>query len=170
MLTEEQIARFEKDGMLVLRSFYDLERDIVPIQYDIYRIIGLLIDMYEIPVRHLPFSPETFDAGYQDLIAFDRKIGGEVYDAVKQIPAFLRLVCSERHDRLFAQLRGTDMPGVAAAGYGIRIDHPFEEQFRADWHQDYMSQFRSLDGIVFWSPPGARGRGVRASAVLHRLA
>ena len=49
------------------------------------------------------------------------------------------------------QLRATDAAGVAAGGYGIRIDIPFEEQYRAGWHQDYPAQLRSPDGLVFWS-------------------
>jgi ectoine hydroxylase-related dioxygenase (phytanoyl-CoA dioxygenase family) len=87
-----------------------------------------------------------------ELIAHDRGIGAEIYDAVKQIPAFVRLVGAERHEWIVAQLRGTDLPGTCHAGSGIRIDNPNEEKFRADWHQDYPAQFRSLDGIVFWSP------------------
>jgi hypothetical protein len=43
-------------------------------------------------------------------LAHDRRIGGEVYDAVKQIPAFVRLVADERHGRLVPQLRATDLP------------------------------------------------------------
>lgn len=152
LLTPEQVEAFHRDGVLVLRSFYDAERDIEPIQVDIYRIIGLVIEKYELSIRQVPFRRDSFDSGYQELIAHDRRLGGEIYDAVKQIPAFIRLVCSERHDRLFRQLRETTLPGVAAAGYGIRIDNPNEEKYRADWHQDYPGQFRSLDGLVFWSP------------------
>jgi hypothetical protein len=111
-----------------------------------------MIAKYRLAIEQPTFEAGSFDAAFQPLIAHDRKIGGEIYDAVKQIPAFVRLVCTERHDRLLAQLRGTDMPGLAAGGWGIRIDHPGEERYRADWHQDYPGQLRSLDGLVFWSP------------------
>lgn len=152
LLSAEQVKQFQEDGFLCLRGFYDLAADIAPIQHGIHRIIGALIRKYGLPLTQLPFHPDTFDSGYQELIAHDRRIGGEVYDAVKQIPAFVRLVACERHDRLMMQLRGTDMPAVAAGGYGIRIDNPGEEKFRANWHQDYPSQFRSMDGLIFWSP------------------
>jgi hypothetical protein len=152
LLTHTQVDQFERDGFLLVPSFYDLKRDIAPIQRDIHNIIGMLIQKHGLAIQPPPFHPGTFDCGYQELIAHDRKIGGEVYDAVKQIPAFVRLACSERHDGLMMQLRGTDMPGVAAGGYGIRIDNPNEERFRAGWHQDYPAQLRSLDGLVFWSP------------------
>ena len=152
LLSPEQVDQFNRDGYLILRSFYDLQRELEPIQRDIHKIIGILIRKYGLRFERKPFAPATFDSGYQELIAHDRKIGGEVYDAVKQIPAFVRLVASEKHDRLMSQLRDTDLPAVAAGGYGIRIDNPHEEKYRANWHQDYPSQFRSLDGLIFWSP------------------
>ena len=151
ILTPDQVGQFHRDGFLILRGFYDLSTEIEPIQRAIHKIIGIVIQKNALPIEHPPFRPETFDAGYQPLIAHNRKLGSEIYDAVKQIPAFVRLVVNERHDRLMMELRQTDLPGVAAGGYGIRIDNPFEEKFRANWHQDYPSQLRSIDGLVFWS-------------------
>lgn len=152
MLTPLQVDQFQRDGVLVVPRFYDVARQITPIQQGIHGIIGLLIRKYGLAIEHPAFAPQNFDVGYQQLIAHDRKIGGEVYDAVKQIPAFMRLVACEQHDALLSQLRQSTLPGVAAGGYGIRIDNPNEERFRAPWHQDYTAQFRSIDGLVFWSP------------------
>ncbi|TWE09694.1 phytanoyl-CoA dioxygenase PhyH [Pseudomonas sp. AG1028] len=153
LLSESQLRAFERDGVLVIPGFYDLEKDIVPIQRSIYDIIGLVLDKYHVAVERAPFSAETFDSGYQALIATNRAYGGEVYDAVKQIPAFVRLVAHPGHDLLLRELRGTEsIPGVAAGGYGIRIDNPGEDRFRAHWHQEYPAQLRSLDGLVYWSP------------------
>lgn len=153
LLSDEQRAEFLRDGVLVIRGFYDLERDIWPILRGIHSIIGLVIDKYRLAIQQAPFSPATFDSGYQELIAANRAYGGEVYDAVKQIPAFVRLVAHPLHDQLLLELRGEKaIPGVAAGGYGIRIDNPGEDRFRANWHQEYPSQLRSLDGLVYWSP------------------
>lgn len=151
-LTDEQVADFERDGVLHVPGFYDARRQIEPIQRAIHRVIGLLIARHGLPVDQAPFTPETFDSGYAQLIARDRAIGGEVYDAVKQIPAFVRLVACEAHAAVLRQLRRTELAGLAAGGYGIRIDNPGEERFRANWHQDYHAQLQSLDGLVFWSP------------------
>src|SRR5262245_29612918 len=151
-LTTKQVDAFNKDGLLILRGFYDVGRDIDPILRGIHQIIGLIIQRHRLPVEQRAFSRTTFDDGYQEMIRIDRRLGGEVYDAVKQIPAFMRLVMDPRHEYLIRQLRGTDMPGVAASGYGIRIDNPGEERFRATWHQEYLGQLRSLDGIGFWIP------------------
>jgi len=153
LLSESQRRAFERDGVLVIPGFYDLEKDILPIQRSIYDIIGLVLDKYRVAVERAPFSAETFDSGFQALIATNRAYGGEVYDAVKQIPAFVRLVAHPGHDLLLRELRGTEsIPGVAAGGYGIRIDNPGEDRFRAHWHQEYPAQLRSLDGLVYWSP------------------
>ncbi|MDG2989560.1 phytanoyl-CoA dioxygenase family protein [Candidatus Synechococcus calcipolaris G9] len=75
-----------------------------------------------------------------------------MYDAIKQIPAFMRLLSLEKNDRVFMQLRNINTPAIAAAGYGIRIDNPHEEKYRSLWHYEYRDQLRSIDGIVFWSP------------------
>lgn len=156
-LTSDQISDFRRNGCLVLPGFYDLVTDIVPIQRAIYDIIGILIAKYRAPIPRPPFSPENFDVGYNQLIAIDRRYGAEVYDAVKQIPAFVRLVAHPFNDSVFSELRndatsGEVFPGIAAGGHGIRIDNPNEDRFRANWHQEYPAQLRSLDGIVFWSP------------------
>jgi Phytanoyl-CoA dioxygenase (PhyH) len=152
LLTAEQHQRFHADGLVVVPGFYDLERDIVPIQRGIHGVIARIISRERLSIAQPPFASATFDAGYQAIIAHDRRLGGEIYDAVKQIPAFMRLVAMERNEQALRELRATDLPGLAAGGYGIRIDNPSEERFRADWHQEYPAQLRSLDGVVFWSP------------------
>jgi len=152
LLSEDQVRQFKRDGLLIVRNFYDIEKDIFPIQRAIYNLISILIRKYNLDIKQKPFTAATFDSGYQELIAHDRKIGGEVYDAVKQIPAFFRVCAHQKNDLVMKQLRETDMPGIAAGGYGIRINNPNEERFRAEWHQEYPSQLRSLDGIVLWSP------------------
>ena len=150
-LTPDQLTAFQRDGFVVLPSFYK-PAEVEAVQRAIHSIISLLIEQHQLAIEQTDFAPETFDAGYQALIAHDRALGGVVYDAAKQIPAFVRIVASAKHEAVVRQVRGTDAPAIAAGGYGIRIDNPAEEKFRAGWHQDYPAQFRSLDGLVFWSP------------------
>jgi ectoine hydroxylase-related dioxygenase (phytanoyl-CoA dioxygenase family) len=150
-LTEAQCAAFHADGLVVVEAFYD-PIEIERIQRGLYTIIGLVIEEEGLSIEQSSFASESFDSGFQKLIAHDRTLGGRVYDAIKQIPAFVRLVASEKHEAVVRQVRGTDAPAIAAGGYGIRIDNPDEEQFCAGWHQDYPAQIRSLDGLVFWSP------------------
>lgn len=152
LLNEMQVAEFESNGVLVLKGFYDLERDIYPIQRAIYDIIGLILAKYQLDIERPEFAPQHFDAGFQQILAVNRTYGAEIYDAVKQIPAFVRLVAHPVHEQLFRLLRKNSFPGVAGGGYGIRIDNPYEDKFKANWHQEYPAQLRSLDGLVYWSP------------------
>lgn len=150
-LSPEQIDTFNETGIVVLPCFYAAE-DIEAIQRGVYEVIGQVMIRHGIPDTRTSFSPTNFDHGYRELIATNRAWGGEVYDAVKQIPAFFRLVSHPAHEALMRELRPGSIPAVAAGGYGIRIDNPFEDKFRAMWHQEYPAQLRSVDGLVLWSP------------------
>lgn len=151
-ISPENRAFFEAEGYLLLKGFYDVEREIEPIQRGIYDIIGLVAKRHGVALLRGAYSPEAFDSGYNNLIATNRALGSEVYDLVKQIPAFLRLICSEKADDLFRLLRSTEQSGIGADSYGIRIDNPREDKFRSHWHQEFMYQPQSIDGIVFWTP------------------
>ncbi len=142
---------FAAKGYALLRQFYNPRRDIAPIQEGIRAVVALLCRKYGVDAP----TATAFDAmtkAYPALIAKNRAWGGEVYDAIKQIPAFLQLVSNARNPALFEALRPGSMPGIAANGFGMRIDNPGEEKFRAQWHQEFPSQLRSVDGIVFWTP------------------
>ena len=143
--------RFTTNGMLMLKGFYDYEKEIKPIQDSIRDVIELVANKYKVkaPVSN---PEEAMMHGYPAIIAADRRHGGVIYDAVKQIPEFVRLVAAAKNVELFKQLHPAAKPGIAAGGYGIRIDNPREEKFRAPWHQEFPAQLRSVDGIVFWSP------------------
>ena len=151
MLTNVQIQQFHEDGILIIPKFYD-EDLITSIQAGIYKIIGQIMVKYDIPDTRAPFSPANFDEGYLDVIGRNRAWGGEIYDAVKQIPAFIRLVAHPSNEEIFSELRENSLAGVVGGGYGIRIDNPSEDKYRAMWHQEYPAQLKSLDGLVFWSP------------------
>ena len=150
--SENLVEKFSCDGYVFLPDFYDVENEIYPILEDIYKIIGIVAKKYNIIINRRPVSLDSFDDGYVDLIKINRRLGGEIYDAVKQIPAFIQLVSNQKNQRLFELLRPNSFPGIAAAGYGMRINNPFEEKYRANLHQEYPAQLRSLDGLVFWSP------------------
>ena len=152
ILNAEQIKEFRTNGFVAIKGFYDIDRDVIPVQEGVYKVIGQVMKRHGVQDSRSAFSPETFDEGYNAMIATDRGYGGEVYDAVKQIPAFMRLVALAIHEQVFRDLRPTSIPGLAAGGYGIRIDNPHEERFRAPWHQEYPAQLRSVDGVTFWSP------------------
>jgi hypothetical protein len=152
VLSASQIEAFSRDGFVTVPGFYDQAREIEPIQRAIYDLIGLVSDRHGLALRRRPFHPDWFDEGFNELITIDRRLGSEVYDAVKMIPAFVRLAASEKHEAVMRQLRPASFPGFITRGYGIRIDVPGEDSFRATWHQEYLYQLRSQDGVTLWSP------------------
>ena len=151
-LTTTSLSVFKRDGVLVIPGFYDVHNDIRPIQYGIFQIIGQVLKRHGISMERTPFQGSNFDDCFESILKLDRSMCGEIYDAVKQIPAFLRLLADRRHEDLFRALRPDSIPAIAGGGFGIRIDNPAEDKYRAHWHQEYPSQLRSLDGLVFWSP------------------
>ena len=142
---------YAEHGALILRGFYNVEADIAPIQEGVRRIVELVAAKYRV-AADCSTAPAAMTQGYLALIAADRRYGGEVYDAVKQLPAFVRLLADRRNEDLYRTLIGGGFAGIAGGGYGIRIDNPSEEKFRAQWHQEFPAQLRSVDGAVFWSP------------------
>ena len=152
MISEQDRAFFEAEGYLLLAGFYDFDREIVPVLRGIHGVIGRVAERHGLSIDQKPFDPETFDEGYYDLLRAERAHAGEVYDLVKQIPAFLRLISNQRADDLYRDIRRSSMSGIGANSYGIRIDNPNEDKFRSHWHQEFMFQPQSIDGIVFWTP------------------
>lgn len=148
---QSEAEQFSRDGYTIIRGFYDQDTVINPIREGARRIIEALCKKYGISAPTAT-ADEAMGPGYLALARANRAWGGEVYDAVKQIPAFMRLVSDARNDEVFRALRPGSEPGLAAGGYGIRIDSPGEDKFRAPWHQEFPAQLRSPDGIVFWSP------------------
>lgn len=152
MINQANRDFFDREGYLIIKGFYDLEADILPMLEDIYRIIGLVAARHGVALSRPAFLAESFDQGYGDLLAANRRYAGEVYDLVKQIPSFIRFIAHPKAEALFREMRGTNHAGIGAASYGIRIDNPSEEKFRSHWHQEFVFQPQSMDGIVFWTP------------------
>lgn len=145
------IQEFEDKGYVAIRGFYEVDVQIAPILRGIRRIVELVAAKYHVDAPCATPQAAMTD-GIMAIAAANRSWAGEVYDAVKQIPAFMQLVSHEDNAALFRDLRPGSEPGLAAGGYGIRIDFPSEDKFRAYWHQEFPAQLRSPDGIVYWSP------------------
>jgi hypothetical protein len=152
ILSPDDQEFFKTEGYLLIKGFHDHSAEIMPIQRDIHKIIGLVAQRHGIKLPERTFTPENFDEDYYTLLAEDRRFASEVYDLTKQIPSFLRLISNERSEALFRELRQTQHAGIGAASYGIRIDNPNEDKFRSHWHQEFLFQPQSIDGIVFWTP------------------
>jgi len=152
MISAHQRQEFEDLGVVILKNFYSLDDDIRPIQEAIYYVIGCVIKRHGLAIERRPFSQDNFDNGFTELVRTDRSLGGEVYDLVKMIPSFVRLYSSRKHQLLFEAIRDNALTGISLPSQGVRIDLPSEDRLRSLWHQEFLYQPQSLDGIVFWTP------------------
>lgn len=149
ILAQEQLESFHENGYLVLKNFYD--RHLINTLCEEIRGICLLLSEYHnIPVNG------SFQKIYRTLIQNNPSLHGVVYDALKSLPSFLRLVSLQKNVDLATHLflgegGGSSQIGIAARSYGIRIDQPMDDVFRTDWHQDFHSHARSKKGLVFWT-------------------
>lgn len=150
--SKSQLEEYNKSGVVYLESFYDLNTEILPIQKDIYRLIGIIIKEHLLPIKQENFSPDNFDSGLQELVKNHRKHVSDVYDAVKKLSSYVRLANSVKNENLAKELLNSEFVGFANRGYGIRMDNPNEDKFLTQWHQDYVSQLCSPKGVVLWSP------------------
>ena len=54
LLTAEKQAEFNDNGIIVVRGFYDIAAEIIPVQQGIYDVIGLIINKYALNIGHPP--------------------------------------------------------------------------------------------------------------------
>jgi len=150
-LNKAQIQHFNEKGWLHIPSFYDFKTEVFPILRGIWDISLSVAKRHSVKLNTPEFSEDTFDVPYYMLKDLNRKYASEVYDLIKQIPAFVRLIGCEKNVSLYEQLRPNSAVGVGKGSFGIRIDNPDEKEFATYWHQDYLSHFGSPDGLVLWS-------------------
>jgi len=147
----DAVATFARDGFLLARGWLDVERDIVPLQRDLGRLIARAAAACGTKYN-LPADPAEFDRDYLELVGSFPDVAPIVYDMAKNLVSFQRLIVSERLSEVFAQLRDTDLYGSAPGACGVRIDRPGVTRHLSPWHQEFPYQIRSLDGLTFWIP------------------
>lgn len=151
-INPKNVNELNKFGYTVINDFFDYDTDILPIQNEIMNVIFFVAKRHGINLNYQKKFSKNFSYFFNNLIKIDRKHGSEVYDLIKQIPSFLRLVSGKKSEELFCKLRNTENSGISPGSYGIRIDLPNEDEFLAHWHQEFFYQPQSIDGLVFWTP------------------
>lgn len=148
----EEIEFFRENGYLYVEQLYSYETELRPILENIFELIGMLAESYEIPLGTRQFTPTGFDQGLQQMIRHHRPAVGVLYNAVKKLPHYVRLAASPKHDAYSRALLSSTFVGFANRGYGIRMDNPGEDEYSTQLHQDYVSQLCSQNCVVSWSP------------------
>ncbi len=150
--TAEETAFFQEYGYIYYKGFFDLQTEIEPVQHGIHDLLSRLLSIKGYSLERQGFSLGEFDSGLQELLKKDRAAVGQLYDMCKALPCYIALAAHKKHEIVSRALLGSSLVGFAPRGYGIRMDHPNEEKFLTQLHQDYISQLCSQHGVVFWSP------------------
>jgi len=150
-LGKDDAAFFKEHGYLYIEQFYPAEL-FDRLLREIYDLIGLVCEKENVGLPRRPFDPDNFDDGLQALLKKDRKLGAVIYEAVKKLPSHIQLVAHPVNNETSKLLLDTDMPGFASRGWGLRLDHPREDKYITQLHQDFVSQLCSPRGVVFWTP------------------
>ena len=90
-LDQKQKKFFQENGYLVIKDFFNIQRDILPIQKEIYEVIKLVINKYKIETEIKAFNTKDFHLAYQDVLKDNREAASEIYDSIKNIFLFRKL-------------------------------------------------------------------------------
>jgi len=148
-LTQKDKEFFDKYGFLYIKKLYpeDLFKKLLQ---EISQLIHLICEREGCSPDSA--GSDEFDCGLKSLLKKDRKLGGLIYEAVKKLPSHIQLASHPVHIEVCKNLMNMRFPGFAARGWGTRMDHPSEDTFLTQLHQDYVSQLGSPKGLVFWTP------------------
>ena len=147
---------FITKGYTMLPQFYDAQRDVAPIQEGIRVILELMCQKYSVDAP-TDTSWNAMTKAYPALIARNRAWGGEVYDAIKQIPAFMMLVTKAKNLTLLHA--GYAHPDDREAKYARYSAHA--NNGHNDSHIESILAAPSLKGWNGQMPPIWRGvRGI----------
>jgi ectoine hydroxylase-related dioxygenase (phytanoyl-CoA dioxygenase family) len=145
---------FHDNGYLIVKNFYD-KKTIYQIKKDIYEISWEIYKKF-----NQSFKPKKFWADNFDEIVLRAKkenikeVTSAVYDSCKKITGFYKLMGDRKLHNIAEELMGSKRIGILPKGFGMRIDYPNDEYYKARLHQDYTSQLGSPNGIVFYTSLG----------------
>jgi ectoine hydroxylase-related dioxygenase (phytanoyl-CoA dioxygenase family) len=150
-LSNEAIAAYRENGVLVLRRFFDTAA-LLPIQKDIAELVRLQMERVD-SLRDAARRPDYdfLRDGAVALARADRTRVGKVYDASMKLTSVRALGTDERSLSVSRQFLGSELLAMSNNTI-VRIDLPDEEKFLFNWHQDYPYSMVSRHGIVFWFP------------------
>lgn len=135
-----------KSGFCVLRNSLDMQK-LEEIKKNIHVLISTRCRHLNIKIK----SSSDFDNGFLDLCANDRNEGGVIYNACRRLLPVHQLAVDESLNSLSKFLMNTETI-ISCNLKAVRIDHPGEDKYLFNWHQDYPYIQDSEDGIVYWIP------------------
>ncbi|MEE2707157.1 MAG: phytanoyl-CoA dioxygenase family protein [Planctomycetota bacterium] len=140
---------FQQYGCFLAKGLLS-QQDLAPIHRYIQQLIQLRMQHTGITARPDGNVPR-FDDGFLELNKVDRHHGAIIFDACRRLLPLHALSVDERLVTLAQHLMDGNLV-IASDVKAIRIDHPNEDKYLFEWHQDYPYIMDSEDAVVFWIP------------------
>lgn len=172
------LEHYYSEGWVLIKNFFDYEKEILPIHKDINNLIDL--KRKSIGLRGLDSAEKTINnESFLDLCSVNRGAAGQVYRACRHLPSTLSLLTGAKCTSYAKLLMKTDYLNLIPY-VPIRADIKGEEKYLLNWHQDYPYIQGSTNSVVIWTPlfnqklheggvlvvPGSHKAGIRNVRIL----
>jgi len=100
----------------MLKNFYDTEKYIKPFLEKIDALFDIINSVNCLSIKIPPFSEKNFDEIYYKILSCDRRLGGVIYDMIKQLPEFVYITALPKNWLVAQQLCESLNIGIVGGG------------------------------------------------------
>lgn len=148
---EAACASYERHGCFLAKGLFDAQ-DLAPIRRDIGELIRLRMGKAGLqPQPEADRLSPRFDDGFVQMSRADRANGAAIFDACRRLLPLHALSVDPRLVGIAKALMRSEVI-IASDIKAVRVDHPNEDTYLFDYHQDYPYVMDSEDAIVVWMP------------------
>ena len=151
MEKNKKILKFyNKNGFYIFKNFYNKSL-VEKIKKEIFYISSKLYKE-KTNQKIIKYNSKKFD--YYVLKSKKERlndVNSAIYNTCKKLPSFFKIISHNQTYNICKFLMGSKNIGILNHGFGIRIDFPRDNFWKARLHQDYTSQLGSPNGIVIYS-------------------
>jgi Phytanoyl-CoA dioxygenase (PhyH) len=142
------IATYRKSGIVVLRNLVP-QAEIGALRSTIASLLRQRLDT----LGAFPPAATDIDTRFQTLAYLQEPLSWDIIRAVRDLPAFYRMIASIPLEAAITRLQGSPVHQVVHDICLFRIDPPQEGHYRRfDWHQDFPHNCMSESAITAWIP------------------
>lgn len=152
LTTPEEVDSYRSRGWVILKGFYDPQRDFNSFFSEVHQLLNYLNVDY-CPNHHGPDPTGSLMAERMLVLQRqDRDALSAVYRNLRHLLSLQHLLLDQRLQSVYRQLE-PQIGMINLCPYtGTRIDIKGEEEYLFGWHQDYHYIQMSEDSVVFWFP------------------
>lgn len=146
-LTSEQIQAYQRDGFLHIKNVIP-QSTISSYVESIKALIKARAQSENIELE----KSDDIDTLFNSLCKANRKLGGDIYDHVKELPEFTQMMSHENILGVAKKILTKNTVQIATSQCVFRIDRPEEDKYGFGWHQDYWYNCLTPDAVTCWYP------------------